>query len=76
MNHRFIHRLRPLLALAMLALPALQPAAVPAWEHRDLGLVLLFNSDARPMRAIPYWPVVVCATVEIPLPGRPPQHRA
>ncbi len=62
MNHRFFHRIRPLLALAMLTLTlrALLPAAVPAWEHRDIGLVLLLNGDGKAdARLLPYRPLVV-----------------
>ena len=64
MNHRFIHRIRALLALTLLAmaLRVVLPAAVPAWEHRDIGQVLLLNGDGKAdARLLPYRPLVVLA---------------
>ncbi len=62
MSHRLIHRIRPLLALALLALPlrVVLPAADPAWEHHDIGQVLLLNGDGKAAaRLLPYRPLVI-----------------
>jgi outer membrane protein insertion porin family len=62
MSHRVTHPFRPLLALALLALPFLGvlPAAVPAWENRGIGQVLLLNGDEKADgRLLAYRPLVV-----------------
>lgn len=62
MGHRVTHPFRPLLALALLVLPlrSVLPAAVPAREFQDIGQVLLLNGDEMAdARLLPYRPLVV-----------------